>query len=42
MDTDEHGFVLKSETEAIIGCAFEVLKELGHGLHERPYEKTPL
>ena len=26
----------------IIGCAMEVLNELGHGLHEKPYERVPL
>jgi GxxExxY protein len=25
---------------AIVGCAIEVLKELGHGLHEKPYENS--
>ena len=24
----------------IMGCCFEVLKELGHGLHEKPYENA--
>jgi GxxExxY protein len=24
----------------IVGCAIEVIKELGHGLHEKPYEKA--
>ena len=28
-------FMLKEETHQIIGCAFEVSKELGHGLHEK-------
>jgi len=32
--------VLKEETHQIIGCAFEVLNELGHGLHEKPYENA--
>ena len=30
----------QEETRAIIGCAFEVLNELGHGLSERPYENA--
>jgi GxxExxY protein len=34
------GLILKSETEAVIGCAFEVLNELGHGLMEKPYENA--
>ncbi len=32
--------LLKSETETIIGCAFDVLNELGHGLLEKPYENA--
>jgi GxxExxY protein len=32
--------LLKSETEAILSCAFEVLKHLGHGLLEKPYENA--
>lgn len=24
----------------IVGCAFEVIKEVGHGLHEKPYENA--
>ena len=31
---------LKGETEAIIGAAFEVLNNLGHGLLEKPYENA--
>ena len=34
--------ILKAETEAVIGCAFEVLNELGHGLLEKPYENALL
>ena len=30
----------KEETHAIIGCAFEVLNELGHGLNEKLYENA--
>lgn len=37
MDTDLR---LKEETEALIGCAFEVLNVLGHGFHEKPYENA--
>src|SRR5438094_3939369 len=33
-------FLLKQETHAIIGCAFEVLNELGHGLNEKCYENS--
>jgi GxxExxY protein len=31
---------LKAETEKIIGFAFEVLNEIGHGLHEKIYESA--
>jgi GxxExxY protein len=30
----------KEETEEIIGCAFAVLNEIGHGFHEKPYENS--
>ena len=30
----------KEETHVIIGCAFEVLNELGHGLNEKLYENS--
>lgn len=40
MDADGHGLILKAETETIVGCAFEVLNELGHGLLEKPYENA--
>jgi GxxExxY protein len=33
-------FPLKAETHAIIGCAFDVLNELGHGLCEKCYENA--
>ncbi len=35
MDTD---FSYKEETDLIIGSAFAVLNEIGHGYHEKPYE----
>ncbi len=31
-------FEYKKETDAIIGSAFAVLNEVGHGYHEKPYE----
>lgn len=40
MNTDRHGLLLKPETQTILGCAFEVLNELGHGLLEKPYENA--
>src|SRR5437660_4480722 len=30
--------MLKKETKAILGCAFEVINGVGHGLHEKIYE----
>lgn len=33
-------FLYKSESKAIIGCAFDVLNEIGHGLHEKIYENA--
>jgi GxxExxY protein len=39
---DLHGtsskLILKEETHRILGYAFEVLNEIGHGLHEKIYE----
>jgi GxxExxY protein len=32
--------LFKGEVYQIVGCALEVLNELGHGLHERPYENS--
>jgi GxxExxY protein len=49
MDADEQpdlhagradAYPCKDETHAIIGCAFEVLNELGHGLVEKCYENA--
>jgi GxxExxY protein len=33
-------FLLKDETHRIIGCAFEVLNEIGHGFYEKIYENA--
>jgi GxxExxY protein len=33
-------FLLKEETHDLLGCAFEVLNELGHGLNEKCYENA--
>ncbi|MEN8734630.1 MAG: GxxExxY protein [Lentimonas sp.] len=33
-------FPYSDETHAIIGCAFEVLNEIGHEFHEKIYENT--
>ena len=42
MDTDGHGSGLRDGelTHEIIGAAFSVLNELGHGLHEKPYDNA--
>ena len=32
--------LLKEETRRILGCSFEVLNEIGHGLHEKVYENA--
>jgi len=32
--------VLREEVYAVVGCALEVLKILGHGLSEKPYENA--
>jgi hypothetical protein len=39
MDTNEHeSELIHGElVYAIVGCAIEVLNELGHGLNEKPY-----
>jgi len=36
----EPPYILKAETEKIIGFAFEVLNEIGHGFHEKIYENA--
>jgi len=33
-------YPLKAESHTIIGCAFDVLNELGHGLNEKCYENA--
>ena len=41
MDADKQNeFLYAEETHAIIGCAFEVLNAIGHGLHEKIYENA--
>jgi GxxExxY protein len=32
--------LLKDETHQILGCAFDVLNEVGHGLNEKIYENS--
>ena len=40
MSTTERELLLKDEVFEIVGCAMEVLNELGHGLFEKPYENA--
>lgn len=41
MDTKQYEEILyKQEVYQIIGCALDVLKEVGHGYHEKPYENA--
>lgn len=37
---NERELFLKDEVFAVVGCAMEVLNELGHGLLEKPYENA--
>ena len=32
--------LFRNEVYSIVGAALEVLRELGHGLHEKPYERA--
>lgn len=40
MNTNRHELLFKDEVHQIVGCAMEVLNELGHGLLEKPYENA--
>lgn len=40
MNTNEHELLLKDEAYSVVGCALEVIKVLGHGLLEKPYENA--
>jgi GxxExxY protein len=33
-------YAFEGETYAVIGAALEVLGQLGHGIHEKPYENA--
>ena len=37
---DEADCGLEDQTYVVIGAAIEVLNQLGHGIHEKPYENT--
>jgi GxxExxY protein len=39
-NTDNTEPMYKAESQQIVGCAMEVLNELGHGFHEKPYENA--
>jgi len=40
MDTNGRELIFKDEVYAIISCSLEIIKGIGHGLHEKPYENA--
>jgi GxxExxY protein len=40
MEPEQESPLYKLESQQIVGCAMEVLNELGHGFHEKPYENA--
>jgi len=40
MNTDGEEPLYKAESQQIVGSAMEVLNEIGHGFHEKPYENA--
>ena len=40
MDTNGRELIFKEEVYAIISCSLEIIKGIGHGLHEKPYENA--
>jgi len=40
MNTDYREPRFKAESQQIVGSAMEVLNEIGHGFHEKPYENA--
>jgi len=40
MNTDKEEPLYKAESQQIVGSAMEVLNEIGHGFHEKPYENA--
>ena len=40
MNTDTNEPLFKTESQQIVGAAMEVLNEIGHGFHEKPYENA--
>ena len=39
-DVQDSKLLFKEETHSILGCAFEILNELGHGWNEKIYENS--
>jgi GxxExxY protein len=40
MNTDNNEPLFRTESQQIVGAAMEVLNEIGHGFHEKPYENA--
>ncbi len=40
MNTDKEEPLFKAQSQQIVGSAMEVLNEIGHGFHEKPYENA--
>ena len=40
MDANGRELILKDEAYAIISCSIEIIRGIGHGLHEKPYENS--
>ena len=40
MNTDKEEPLYKAEPQQMVGSAMEVLNEIGHGFHEKPYENA--
>ncbi|MGB6220499.1 GxxExxY protein, partial [Haloferula sp.] len=40
MDANGRELLLKDEVYSVFSCSLEILKGLGHGLHEKPYENA--
>jgi GxxExxY protein len=40
MDANGHELICKDEVYSIIACGLEIIKGIGHGLHEKPYENA--
>ena len=41
MDTDKTGPSYKAESQQIVGCAMEVLNEIGHGFRKKLEHQNP-